>query len=160
MTLSRCYNKSSCKKHGKRRFWLTDLECPLPEHWSKYKTTLVYNWDKKKLVDVSPVISLIEIYIYLTFDCSHLQKKLYDVIRTFAKEGVINGRVGSALAPRLKGRGFKPRWFQKSNLTKFKSYCLLQHMVINTHGWMVTHKGIQTYVGLEIDYYCDHYFFN
>ena len=29
--------------------------------------------------------------------------------------------------------------------TKLKPYYLLQHMVINTHGWMITHKGIQTY---------------
>ena len=35
--------------------------------------------------------------------------------------------------------------------TKLKSYCLLQYMIINSHGLMVTHKGIQTYVDLEID---------
>ena len=34
--------------------------------------------------------------------------------------------------------------------TKLKSYCLLQYMIINWHSWMVTHKGIQTYVYLEI----------
>ena len=34
-----------------------------------------------------------------------------------------------------------PAWFlMRSFFSKLKSYCLLQHMVINTHGWMVTEK--------------------
>ena len=59
--------------------------------------------------------------MFLTKLCLYIAKKLKGVnLSCFEITSLIikhNGRVSSALAPRSKGRGFEPPWFQKNPIS-------------------------------------------